>query len=30
MDCTVVSYAAYLPIATGVTVWVARDRKSVV
>ncbi|GAA4854936.1 hypothetical protein [Kitasatospora terrestris] len=24
MDCTVVSYAAYLPIATGVTVWVAR------
>ncbi|MEU9130313.1 hypothetical protein AB0D08_19765 [Kitasatospora sp. NPDC048540] len=24
MDCTVVSYAAYLPVATGVTVWVAR------
>ncbi|WP_354641270.1 hypothetical protein [Kitasatospora camelliae] len=24
MDYTVVSYAAYLPVATGVTVWVAR------
>ncbi|MFI6446366.1 hypothetical protein [Kitasatospora sp. NPDC050543] len=24
MDCTVVSYAVYLPIATGLTIWVAR------
>ena len=24
MDCTVISYAVYLPIATGLTVWVAR------